>query len=83
MKTVTIEHIPGYSRVDHVGEELAGMARDEFEGRPQTLRSAWAAITRAEQKARALAKCDPAGHGVFRFSLPRIIARHEAPHVPR
>ena len=74
---IIIEHTPGYSSIDHVGPELVRMAEQEFVGRPQTFRSAQAAIRRAERKAKKLAKSNPACFGVFRFPLPFLRIRRE------
>lgn len=75
MTRIVIEHLSGYSKIDHVGEELAQMAREEFAERPQTFQSAYAAIRRAKKRAKALAEEAPHQYGVFRFLLPRLVAR--------
>ncbi len=76
-KSIKIVHCPGYSAVDHVGEELRRMAEEEFSGRPQTIRSAQAAIRRAQRRARRLAAEQPLAYGVYRHGMPRLEARRQ------
>lgn len=49
MKTWVIEHVPGYSGVDHVGPELVRLAGP---GPYRSRRAAQAAIARAYRRAR-------------------------------
>lgn len=71
---IRLVHRPGYSAVDHTGAELLAMAEAEFLGRPQTMRSAEAAIRRAGRRALALARSHPETYGAFRWGLPLIVA---------
>ena len=66
---IIIEHIPGYSAVDHVGVELVRLAEEEFAGRPHTIDAARRAIDRAYRRMQGMSD------GIYRFALPRVIAR--------
>jgi hypothetical protein len=71
-----VEHVPGYSGIDHLGGELADMANSY--GPFRTRREAERAIARTYQLARQLAVEAPTLYGAFKGTfLPLLRAVRE------